>query len=58
MYDLTVGRQALKNDVLSIAKLNHHVLCFPVYVPSLKSVIYVEEVEEEKGGIFCYCKVP
>ena len=34
--NFTLSRDTLEDDVLFIAKLNHHVTCLPVDVPSLQ----------------------
>ena len=39
MENFTLGRDTLEDDVLLVAKLNHHVTCLPVDVPSLKHEI-------------------
>ena len=36
MENFALCRDTLEDDVLFIAKLNHHVTCLPVDVPSLK----------------------
>ena len=35
VHHLAVGREAAEDDLLAVAKLDHHVLCFPVDVPCL-----------------------
>ena len=34
--DLAVGRETVEDDILVVIKLDHHVLCLPVDIPSLK----------------------
>ena len=34
--DLAVGRETVEDDILVVIKLDHHVFCLPIDIPSLK----------------------
>ena len=43
MDNFAIGRQALEDDVLAVAELDHHMLCLPIDVPSLQTKIIFED---------------